>query len=384
MSQQTVLFSILLTTIFATVGMLLIWVYHQKRFQGIELWLAHVLTQACSSFLFLLAGSLPNWATYFLPNILVNVSPFLLLVGLEKFIGKRRSQLPNLVLLAAYLCLISFFTFGLDNYKMRVAASGLVSFLFHAQIAWLLMRSNPSMKQITLPVAWISIVFSLFSLLRIILALFNPTPITSQVETTDQQIYALLGYQALVSAQAFALLLITNTRIQLEVGQHEAERQRQTDIMQARLNLLQYAIHHPLEPLLQATIDEAERLTGSQIGFHHFFDSDQNAVLLQTWSTGTKATYCKAEGIGLHYPIEKAGVWIDCVLQRRPVIHNNYAALPHRKGLPEGHAPVIRELVVPIIRNDRVVAILGVGNKPSDYDEDQLVLRDYRGEIWPW
>ena len=40
-----------------------------------------------------------------------------------------------------------------------------------------------------------------------------------------------------------------------------------------------------------------------------------------------------------------------------------------KKGLPEGHAPLLRELVVPVIRNDLIVAILGVGNKESDYTD---------------
>jgi PAS domain S-box-containing protein len=49
------------------------------------------------------------------------------------------------------------------------------------------------------------------------------------------------------------------------------------------------------------------------------------------------------------------------------VIHNDYSALAHRKGMPIGHAKVARELVVPVFRGDRIVAILGVGNKPVDY-----------------
>ena len=46
-------------------------------------------------------------------------------------------------------------------------------------------------------------------------------------------------------------------------------------------------------------------------------------------------------------------------------------ALPisHRKGLPPGHAEVLRELVVPVFSRDRIVAILGVGNKPTEYAE---------------
>ncbi len=45
---------------------------------------------------------------------------------------------------------------------------------------------------------------------------------------------------------------------------------------------------------------------------------------------------------------------------------------PHRGGLPDGHARVVRELVVPVFRGEQIVAILGVGNKPQDYDEDDV------------
>ena len=54
------------------------------------------------------------------------------------------------------------------------------------------------------------------------------------------------------------------------------------------------------------------------------------------------------------------------------MIHNDYSALPHRKGMPAGHANIIRELVVPVFRSDRLVAILGVGNKPADYGASDI------------
>jgi signal transduction histidine kinase/ActR/RegA family two-component response regulator len=79
--------------------------------------------------------------------------------------------------------------------------------------------------------------------------------------------------------------------------------------------------------------------------------------------------------------VDKAGVWVDCLRQRRPIIHNDYVSLPHRKGLPAGHAPVIRELVVPIMRDNLVVAILGVGNKPSDYTEKDMLVVEYLADV---
>ena len=150
------------------------------------------------------------------------------------------------------------------------------------------------------------------------------------------------------------------------------EQKRLNDIHLDRHNLLQFAETHTLEEILVATLDELERLTGSLVGFYHFYDAERQNLHLQAWSTRTSRDFCRAEGKGTHYPIAQAGVWADCVLEGQPVIHNDYAALPHRKGLPDGHAPVLRELVVPVTRGGRVVAILGVGNKQQEYTKTDV------------
>ena len=140
----------------------------------------------------------------------------------------------------------------------------------------------------------------------------------------------------------------------------------------ARLRLLERAAKGTLKELLTATLDLAEELTGSRIGFFHFVEDDQNTLWLQAWSTNTMARMCTAEGAGSHYPIEQAGVWADCVRTGKPVVHNDYSSVPGRKGMPPGHAQVVRELTVPVVRAGRVCAVLGVGNGPSDYDDDDV------------
>ena len=144
------------------------------------------------------------------------------------------------------------------------------------------------------------------------------------------------------------------------------------NIQMARLRLTNYAANHTLKELLVATLDEACALTGSSIGFYHFLDEAQQTLTLQAWSTKTTLEFCKAEGEGAHYNISDAGVWVDCVRERRPVIHNDYAALPHKRGMPPGYAHVEREMVVPIFRNELIVAILGVGNKAAPYRDNDL------------
>lgn len=152
-------------------------------------------------------------------------------------------------------------------------------------------------------------------------------------------------------------------------------------LMGIRVNLMDYAKDHSLEALLQKALDSICNLLDSTIGFFHFVNPDQKTISLQQWSTATKEVFCKAPGKGMHYSIDEAGVWVDCIREKKPVIHNEYNSLPHKRGLPEGHAKVERELVVPVIRKGLIVAILGVGNKVVDYTENDANLVDFVADV---
>lgn len=165
-----------------------------------------------------------------------------------------------------------------------------------------------------------------------------------------------------------------------------SERKRAEAVAEARLRIVAASKTQSSEQLMQMTLDEIESLTDSEIGFYHFLSADQQDLTLCAWSTNTLSEACSAEGIERHDLISNAGIWVDCVRKRRPVIHNDYASVAYRKGLfPPGHPKVIRELVIPIMRRDEVVAILGVGNKSTDYgtadSEIASLLGDFSWEI---
>ena len=159
------------------------------------------------------------------------------------------------------------------------------------------------------------------------------------------------------------------------------ERKQSEEITRIRLSLIEYAGTHSVDELLTRALDEVGALVDSPIGFFHFVDADQKNLTLQQWSTATLEKFCKTRSKGTHYPIDQAGVWVECVHARKPVIHNDYASLPNRKGLPEGHAEVMRELVVPVMRDNCVVAILGVGNKPSDYTDQDVAMVTFISDV---
>lgn len=111
-----------------------------------------------------------------------------------------------------------------------------------------------------------------------------------------------------------------------------SNRKRTENVIMARMRLLQFAATHSVEDLLQATLDEAEMLTDSSIGFYHYVEADQKTLSLQNWSTRTMQEFCTAQGQGLHYDVAEAGVWVDCIHHRRPVIQTTMPHCPIARG----------------------------------------------------
>jgi PAS domain S-box-containing protein len=133
--------------------------------------------------------------------------------------------------------------------------------------------------------------------------------------------------------------------------------------------------------LLQMGIDEAVRLTDSEIGYLHFVDEDAQTIELVTWSHGT-LKYCQAT-YDNHYPIAAAGIWADTVRLHRPVVHNDYQHMRGPHGYPACHAHLVRHLGVPLIEQGKVRMLLGVGNKATDYDATDIRELELIGnDLW--
>jgi signal transduction histidine kinase/GAF domain-containing protein len=135
------------------------------------------------------------------------------------------------------------------------------------------------------------------------------------------------------------------------------------------------------EELVEHALEEGVRLTQSEIGYLHFVAADEKTLQLHTWSNEAlkKCTAAKTN----HYPVDEAGIWADCVRFRKPVIHNDYQGLAEKKGYPKGHSHVVRHASVPIFDGDKIVAIIGVGNKAAAYNgSDVRQLSLFANSLW--
>jgi PAS domain S-box-containing protein len=76
---------------------------------------------------------------------------------------------------------------------------------------------------------------------------------------------------------------------------------------------------------------------------------------------------------GTIYDLDKTGCWGEAVRQRKPIVINNYVEENSiKKGTPQGHVHLTKFLTVPVIIDNIIVAVCGVANKDSDYDNSDI------------
>ncbi len=124
-------------------------------------------------------------------------------------------------------------------------------------------------------------------------------------------------------------------------------------------------------------LEEAVRITGSEIGFLGRVSEDQTRLTAIEWSRSVTAE-CRIGEMEMEMDLEmdpevKPGViWSDAVRECRPILVNDYIASSRKTGLPAGHIPLKRVMAVPIVESGCVVMQITVANKSSSYTEEEL------------
>jgi PAS domain S-box-containing protein len=127
------------------------------------------------------------------------------------------------------------------------------------------------------------------------------------------------------------------------------------------------------QALLDFTLEEAILLTGSKIGYIYFYDEQAELFTLFSWSKQVMEQ-CLIKEPRTQYDLRDTGIWGEAVRQRKPIMLNNFQ-VPHplQKGYPEGHAPLSKFLTIPVLIENKIEAVVGVGNKDTDYNETDVL-----------
>ncbi len=167
-----------------------------------------------------------------------------------------------------------------------------------------------------------------------------------------------------------------------ELKQYEEELEQNQNRLRSLVRILQYQAES-VQDFLDYALEEAIKLTESKIGYIYHYYEDREEFILNTWSEGVMDE-CNVKDQPKVYALNNTGIWGEAVRQRKTIILNDFKA-PHplKKGFPEGHAPLDKFMTIPIFRGDKIVAVVGVANKETNYTEtDVLQLELLMDSVW--
>ncbi len=162
----------------------------------------------------------------------------------------------------------------------------------------------------------------------------------------------------------------------------EKELKQNEERLKTIVNILQSKTES-VQEFLDYALNKAVEFTDSKLGYIYFYDEEKKEFILNSWSNEVMRE-CSITKKRTRYDLDRTGIWGEAVRQRKPIVVNDFqASNPLKKGYPEGHAHLENFLTVPIFVKDEIVAVVGVANKATNYNEtDVLQLTLLMDTVW--
>jgi len=168
------------------------------------------------------------------------------------------------------------------------------------------------------------------------------------------------------------------------VFQDQTDEQRERRLIQARLILREYSFTHSMDELVTRALQEIAALVDSPTVFWQVAGPKREMVTLRCRQiTGLKESGGMEYGEGGTDNLDQAGVWPALLGEGRPVIQNDLGLVPFGEEKDYCRFGVLREAVVPVLQTGKVVAVLGVADKPDLYTKKDIdIIAQLADDIW--
>jgi len=199
-----------------------IWSQNRGRFAGISFWLVDMALQAAGSVLIVLRGLVPDLISMALANTMIQAGALIILMGLERFTGKKGLQIHNYILLAVFIAIFTYYTVAQPYLTAREIALSAMAMIFTFQCCWLLLRRvDPRIRQITRLTGIVFACYAAFSFARIILHIVFPAQTDDFFRTGAVDALAITVYIVLSVCLTISLVLMVNRRLLADVKAQE-------------------------------------------------------------------------------------------------------------------------------------------------------------------
>ncbi len=196
-----------------------LWRQTRRHYPGLGIWALNATLQAAGLFLILLRDVLPVWASVSAANVLLFGGTWLGLVGLERFVGRRRKQIANGSVVGGAIAIHLWLTYVQPNLALRSAVVAAVLLFFSMRCSTLTLREmKADMRPVT---RWVGVVFALFAGLfafRIANMLGHVGRPDDYLRLGSAEALFHLAIQMLFILLTYAVVLMVNRRLLLDLS----------------------------------------------------------------------------------------------------------------------------------------------------------------------
>ena len=196
-----------------------LWRQTRRQYPGLGIWALNVTLQTTGLFLILLRDVLPVWLSISAANVALFGGTWLGLVGLERFVGRRRKQIANGAVAGGAIAIHLYLTYVQPNLALRAAIVAAVLLFFSIRCSVLTLRGvKAAMRPVT---RWVGVVFGLFAGLfafRIAAMLRRIGQPDDYFRLGSSEALFHLAIQMLFILLTYAVVLMVNRRLLLDLS----------------------------------------------------------------------------------------------------------------------------------------------------------------------
>jgi PAS domain S-box-containing protein len=167
-------------------------------------------------------GSIPDWISIIVANVLIVSSTFILLIGFEKFVGKKGIQVQNYILILIFFLVHTYFFLIKPDLNIRSLNLSFAYVVLSFQIAYLMLKKTPMvMRKITRPVG---IVFSgvfVNQIMHFFFILQRDSSIRNYFNSEPTEAFYLVVWEITIILLAYSIILMYNKRLILNLNVQE-------------------------------------------------------------------------------------------------------------------------------------------------------------------
>jgi PAS domain S-box-containing protein len=156
----------------------------------------------------------------------------------------------------------------------------------------------------------------------------------------------------------------------------EESQQRQSEIsalLEGSHAVLKY---HDFKSAAESIFNSCKRLTGATSGY---------VALLSKDETENEVVFLDSGGLSCEVdpslPMPIRGLRAEAYNKKEAIYHNDFLNSEWMKFMPEGHSELMNVLFAPMIVEEKVVGLLGLGNKPKGFNENDSSMATAFAEL---